>query len=162
MLITKNYSICLMVEGIIGFSDMLSLAQTIGIVGTMVLTLIFSRKQIQSLSIHDQTRVLNDLDEKFHNMASLIMDDPSIVQVIDTREYKKSQREMAFSFYILWTCAHAYAMRQRKVLDDNEWTGWLQWMRNCFEQHWKQVQSGNWFDPGFRDFMNKEIVLYTD
>jgi len=33
-----------MVEGIIiGFSDMLSLAQTIGIVGTLVLTLIFSK-----------------------------------------------------------------------------------------------------------------------
>jgi hypothetical protein len=40
-----------MVEGIIGFPDMLSFAQTVGIVGTMVLTLIFSRKQIQSLSI---------------------------------------------------------------------------------------------------------------
>ena len=54
-----------MVEGIvIGFSDMLSIAQTIGIVGTMALTLIFSRKQLQSLSIHDQTRVFNDLDEK--------------------------------------------------------------------------------------------------
>ena len=64
MLITKNYSICLMVEGIMGFSDMLSIAQTIGIVGTMVLTLFFSRKQLQSLSIHDQTRVLNDLDSK--------------------------------------------------------------------------------------------------
>ncbi len=31
-----------MVEGIIGFPDMLSFAQTVGIVGTMVLTLIFS------------------------------------------------------------------------------------------------------------------------
>ena len=32
-----------MVEGIIGFSDMLSIAQTIGLVGTMILTLIFSK-----------------------------------------------------------------------------------------------------------------------
>ena len=64
-----------MVEGIIGFPDMLSFAQTVGIVGTMVLTLIFSRKQIQSLSIHDLTRILNDLDEKFHNMAELTMQD---------------------------------------------------------------------------------------
>jgi len=38
-----------MVEGIIGFSDMLSIAQTIGIVGTMVLTLLFSKKQIRSI-----------------------------------------------------------------------------------------------------------------
>jgi hypothetical protein len=39
-----------MVEGIIGFSDMLSIAQTIGLVGTMVLMLIFSKKQIESIN----------------------------------------------------------------------------------------------------------------
>jgi hypothetical protein len=43
MLIINNYSICPMVEGIIGFSDILSIAQT------MVLTLIFS-KNTSSLS----------------------------------------------------------------------------------------------------------------
>jgi hypothetical protein len=36
---------------VLGFSDILSLAQTVGIVGTMVLTLYFSKKQVQSLSI---------------------------------------------------------------------------------------------------------------
>jgi hypothetical protein len=56
---------------------MLSLAQTIGIVGTMILTLYFSKKQIQSLAIDQQTRVLNDLDEKFLRMAELAMEDPS-------------------------------------------------------------------------------------
>jgi hypothetical protein len=55
MLIINNYSICLMVEGIVGFSDILSIAQTIGLVGTMVFTLIFS-KNISSLSIDQQTR----------------------------------------------------------------------------------------------------------
>jgi hypothetical protein len=78
MLITKNYSIGLMVEGIVGFSDMLSIAQTIGIVGTMVLTLFFSKKQLQSLSIHDQTRVLNDLDEKVRKMVEIIIEKPTI------------------------------------------------------------------------------------
>jgi hypothetical protein len=59
-----------MVEGIvIEFSDMLSIAQTIGIVGTMVLTLFFSKKQIQSLSIDTQTRGLNDLAEKHLKMV---------------------------------------------------------------------------------------------
>jgi hypothetical protein len=43
----------------IGFPDALSLAQTIEIVGTM--------------SSDQETRVLNDLDEKFHNMAMLAM-----------------------------------------------------------------------------------------
>ena len=44
----------------------------------MVLTLYFSKRQIQSLSIDQQTRVLNDLDEKFHNMTELAMEDPLI------------------------------------------------------------------------------------
>jgi hypothetical protein len=52
-------------------------------------------------------------------MAMLAMQVPSITGVIDTRDYAK-KREVAFSFYILWMCAQAYAMRQRKVLDDNE------------------------------------------
>jgi hypothetical protein len=145
----------------LGFPDMLSLAQTIGIVGTMVLTLYFSKRQIQSLSIDQQTRVLNDLNEKYHNMAELAMEDPSIQKVID-KEGKPS-RELAFSFYILWICSHAYAMRQRKVLNDIEWTGWLQWMRNCFRkgtigETWKQVESDKWFDPAFQNFVNRELV----
>ena len=114
----------------LGFSEVLSLAQTIGIVGTMVLTLYFSKRQIQSLSIHQQSRVLNDLDEKIHKMAEIIMEDPPMGRVIDIEG--KASRELAFSFYILWICSHAYAMRQRKVLNDIEWTGWLHFMRNCF------------------------------
>jgi hypothetical protein len=47
----------------LGFGDVLSLAQTIGIIDTMVLTLYFSKRQIQSMSIDQQTKVLNDLDE---------------------------------------------------------------------------------------------------
>jgi hypothetical protein len=49
----------------------------------MVLTLYFSKRQIQSLSIDQQTRVLNDLNEKYHNMAELAMEDPTIQKVID-------------------------------------------------------------------------------
>ena len=147
---------------LIGFWDTLSLAQSIGIVGTMILTLFFSKRQIQALSSDQETRVLNDLDEKFHNMAMLIMQDRAITRVIDTRDY--AQPETAFSFYILWICAHAYAMRQRKVLDDNEWSGWLQWMRNCFQRGtldsmWKQIESDRWFNPAFQNFINAEIVL---
>lgn len=59
------------------------------------------------------------------------MEDPSIGKVIDNQV---PSRELAFSFYILWICSHTHAMRQREVLDDNEWAGWLQWMRNCFRK----------------------------
>ena len=87
--------------------------------------------------------------------------DPSVGKVID-REGKPS-RELAFSFYILWICSHAYAMRQRKVFNVIEWTGWLQLMRNCFRkgtigETWKQVEPDRWFDPSFQNFVNAELV----
>ena len=146
----------------IGFSEMLSLAQTIGIVGTMVLTLYFSKKQIQSLSIDTQTRGLNDLGEKYLKIVERAMEDPSIQGVIDN-EIKLS-REGAYSFYILWICSHAYAMRKRNVLDDNEWVGWLQWMRHIFQrgtikETWKQIEPDKWFNTAFQDFVNREIVV---
>jgi len=60
-------------------------------------------------------------------------------------------------------CAHAYAMRKRNVLDDNEWSGWLQVMRNWFQRGtigsiWKQIESDRWFNPAFQKFINAEIV----
>ena len=102
---------------------MLSIAQTVGIVGTMVLTLIFSKRHIQSLSSHQQTRVLNDLDEKVRKMAEIIIEKPSVQKVI----YKidKPSEELAFGYYILFICSHAYSMRQRNILNEQEWTGWL-------------------------------------
>ena len=151
-----------MVEGIvIGFSDMLSIAQTIGIVGSMVLTLYFSKRQLQSLSIDTQTRGLNDLGEKYLNMVERAMEDPSIQRVLDTEV--KLSREESYSFYILWICSHAYAMRKRNILDDNEWVGWLQWMRHIFRrgtirETWEQIEPDKWFNPDFQNFINKEIV----
>jgi len=48
---------------LIGLSGTLSLTQSIGIIGTMILTQYFSKRQIQALSSDTETRVLNDLDE---------------------------------------------------------------------------------------------------
>jgi hypothetical protein len=151
-----------MVEGIvIGFSDMLSIAQTIGIVGTMVLTLIFSKRHIQSLSSHQQTRVLNDLDEKVRKMAEIIIEKPSMQKVIYKLE--KPSEELAFAYYILFISSHAYSMRQKNVLNEEEWTGWLHWMKNCFKygtigEQWEQIQSERWLNPAFENFVNREII----
>jgi hypothetical protein len=54
----------------LGFSDILSVAQTIGIVGTMVLTLYFSKSKYRVSRLTNKP-VLNDLNEKYHNMAEL-------------------------------------------------------------------------------------------
>jgi hypothetical protein len=77
---------------------------------------------------------------------------------------EKPSEELAFAYYILFICSHAYSMRQRKVLKEDEWTGWLQWMRNCFKygtlsEQWKLIQSERWFPPDFENFINKEVAL---
>ena len=145
----------------VGIAEYFGMAEALGIIGTMFVVLYFSRKQMQSLSVDIQTKVLNDLDEKVRKMAEIIVEKPSMQKVIYKLE--KPSDELAFAYYILFISSHAYAMRQRNVLKDDEWTGWIHWMRNCFKygtigEHWKQIQSESWFDPSFQVFVNKEII----
>jgi hypothetical protein len=54
-------------------------------------------------------------------------------------------------------------MRQRKIIIEDEWTGWLQWMRNCFEygtlgEQWKPIRSKRWYNHALENFINKEVA----
>ena len=145
----------------LGLAEYFSMAEALGIIATLFVILYFSRKQMQSLSVDVQTKVLNDLDEKVRKMAEIIIEKPSMQKVIYKLE--KPSEEIAFAYYILFICSHAYAMRQRKVLNDHEWTGWLQWMKNCFKygtigEQWKQIQAERWLNPDFENFINKEVA----
>src|SRR5918995_1083387 len=157
---TSDYSIQIMVE--IGIAEIIDMGAALGIIGTMFIVLYFSRKQAQGFTMDIETKVLNDLDEKVRKMAEIIIEKPSMQKVIYKLE--KPSDELAFAYYILFICSHAYAMRQRKVLNDDDWTGWLQWMRNCFKygtigEQWKLIQSERWLNPDFENFLNKEIIL---
>ena len=129
----------------------------------MVLTLYFSKRQLQSLSIHEQTRVLNDLDEKVHETIELMMERPSLQRVLDNVGMTAENEEQMFSYYILSICSHAYAMHQRDVLTDAEWRTYTQWMRNFFQrgtisERWKRIEEDRWFSPDFQNFINAEIA----
>ena len=137
------------------------MAEALGIIATLFVILYFSRKQTQALSVDIETKVLNDLDEKVRKMAEIIIEKPSMQNVIYKLE--KPSEELSFMYYVLFICSHAYAMRQRKVLNDHEWAGWLQWMRNCFKygtlsEQWKLIQSERWFPPDFENFINREVA----
>ncbi|MGI0032448.1 MAG: hypothetical protein ACRD97_04150 [Nitrososphaeraceae archaeon] len=60
--------------------------------------------------------------------------------------------------------AHIFHIRQRKILNDNEWVGWLRWMKSAFEQGtireiWEnQIEMEKWFDPAFQGFIDKELI----
>src|SRR3569623_1998938 len=79
--------------------------------------------------------------------------------------YKKSERpadDTAFAF-IFFYMLHAYSMRQRNVLNDNEWAVWLRCMKNCsrygtIREQWKQIQSEEWFNPDFVNLVNGGII----
>ena len=144
-------------------SELISLAEAVGIISTLFVIFYFSRKGVKTVSVDIETKVLNDLDEKIHGMAEMLVHRPELVKVLNKNQSSISP-ELVFAYYILYACAHAFHMRQRKVLSDNEWAGWLRWMKSAFDggtigEYWvKNIQPEKWFDPAFQDFIDNEII----
>jgi hypothetical protein len=149
----------------IEISDVLSITQTVGIIGTLLLALYFSRRQIKDLSADTETKVLSDLDEKMHRLEEHLLERPELARVINN--VQSLSPEGVYSFDVPNVFSHAHEMRERKVLNDNEWHGWVEWMRTCFrlgtiKENWKRIQESKWYDPEFEDFINKEVVAYVE
>lgn len=144
-------------------SELISLAEAIGIISTLFVIFYFSRKGVKSVLIDIETKVLNDLDEKIHAMGEMLVHHPELVKIISKNQSSVSQ-ETVFAYYVLYTCVHAFHMRQRKMLSDNEWAGWLRWMKSAFAEgtigeYWeKSIDPEKWFDPDFQDFIDNEII----
>ena len=119
---------------------------------------------MQSLSVDIETKVLNDLDEKMHGLIQTAIERPELIKLISNVESDWSAEVVAYTYRILYIFAYVFHMRQRKVISDNEWTGWLRLMRTCFEEgkiieYWKSnLELEKWFDPAFEEFINKEII----
>ena len=147
----------------LGLVEYFSMAEALGIIATMLIVLYFSRKQTQALSVDIETKVLNDLNEKMQGLAQMAIERPELIKVLSNVQSDWSA-EIAFTYHILNTFAHVFHMRQRKVLSDNEWTGWLRWMKSAFEQgkikeYWESnLEIEKWFDPAFEEFINKELI----
>ena len=149
----------------VGISDMLSIAQTVGIVGTLLIALFLSKREVRDLSIDIETKVLSDLDEKMHRLEEHLLERPELARVINN--VRSLSPEAVYAFDVLNVFSHAYDMHERKVLNDNEWFGWVQWMRTCFrigtiKEHWKQIQESQWYDPSFDDFINKQVIARVE
>lgn len=152
----------------IDYSVLLTLVQTVAIIVAIVIAVYFSRRQIEALSADLEARVVNDIDEKLHRIGEIFMEKPDYVQVLteippEARREGGFPPEAAFAYYLMFFCAHTYHMRQRGILTDNDWAGWLQWTRNAFRrgklgQYWKETQMHEWVDPAFREFIEKEIL----
>lgn len=147
----------------VGIAEYFGMAEALGIIAAVFVVLYYSRKQMQALSVDIETKVLNDLDEKIHGLTQIGVQRPELIKVISNVKSDWSP-EVAFSYHILYTLAHAFHMHQRKVLSDNEWTGWLRWMRAAFQQCtiaevWNNnIEKEKWFDPAFEEFINREVI----
>ena len=146
----------------IGLVEIFSMGEAVALIGTLFVIVYFSRKQAQSLSVDIETKVLNDLAERMHTQVEILIGRPQLTKVLSKVDSESS--ELAYAYDILFTFAHAFHMRQRKVLNDNEWTGWVRWYKSAFKQGtlmeiWqKTIEMEKWFDPAFHDFINREIA----
>jgi hypothetical protein len=146
-------------------TELISLAEALGIIGTLFVIFFFSRKEMRNLSVDIETKVLNDLDEKIHGMADMLVRRPELIKILDKNQSSGNQTpELVFAYYVLYMCSYAFHMRQRKVLSDNEWAGWLRWIKSAFDEgaireYWeKSIEPEKWFDPAFQNFIDKDII----
>ena len=143
----------------IGIAEYFGIGEAIGIIATLFVILNFSRKQMQALSVDIETKVLNDLAERMHALHQIVIKSPELIKVVS--KVDANSPEVAYAYDILFTFAHVFHMRKRKVLSDNEWTGWLRWMKSAFEQGtikdlWKtNIDMEKWFDPDFQNFVER-------
>ena len=120
---------------------------------------------MQSLSVDIETKVLNDLAQRMHALHQILIESPQLIKVVS--KVDANSPEVAYAYDILFTFAHVFHMRQRKVLSVNEWTGWLRWMKSAFEQGsimeiWQSsIEMEKWFDPAFQEFVDKELIPRT-
>lgn len=146
----------------IGLAEYFGMAEAMGIIGTMFVVLYFSRKQTQKLSEEIETKVLNDLAQRMHALHDIVIEHPELIKVIS--KVNVNSPDVAYAYDLLFTFAHVFHMRQRKVLSDNEWTGWLRWMKSCFQQGeimqiWEStIEMEKWFDPAFQEFVDKQLI----
>ena len=140
------------------------MAEALGLIATLFVILYFSRKQMQALSVDIETKILNDMDERIHWLTQMAVERPELIRVVNNVERDLSS-DVAYSYHILYTFAHVYHMRQRGVVSDNEWTGWLRWIKSAFrhgtlKEIWeKNVYVEKWFDPAFQEFIDKEVDI---
>ncbi len=145
------------IEGYFGIGE------AIGIIGTLFVVLYFSRKQMQSLSVDLETKILNDLDDKINGLTRMMVNNPELIKVVSKSESDFTP-DLAFSYHVLYTFAHAFHMRQRGVVRDNEWAGWSRYITSAFQhgdiyEIWKNnIELEKWFDPDFQKFINDEII----
>ena len=103
--------------------------------------------------------------ERMHALHQIVTKRPQLIKVISKAD--ANSPEVTYAYDILFTFAHVFHIWKRKVLSDNEWSGWLRWMKSAFAQGeimqiWKStIEMEKWFDHAFQQFVDKELIPRT-
>ena len=84
----------------IGLVEIFGMAEAIALIGTLFVILYLSRKQMQSLSLDIETKVLNDLNERMHAITTVGIERPDLVKVLNKANISP---EIEFAYNILFT-----------------------------------------------------------
>jgi hypothetical protein len=100
-----------------------------------------------------------------HRLEEHVLERPELARVINN--VRSLSPEAVYAFDVLNVFSHAYDMRERKVLNDNEWLGCVEWMRKCFrlgtiKEHWNRMQENHLYDPTIEDFINKQVIATVE
>jgi hypothetical protein len=71
-------------------SELISLVEAFGVIATLFVIFFFSRKEMRNLSVDIETKVLNDLDEKIHEMGQMMVHRPELVKLL-TKKHQSNQ-----------------------------------------------------------------------
>ena len=66
----------------LGIAEIFGMAEAVGIFATLFVVLYFSRKQMQSLSVDIEKKILNDLDERIHGLMQMAVERPELIKVM--------------------------------------------------------------------------------
>jgi len=66
----------------VGLAEIFGMGEAIGIIATLFVILYFSRKQMETLSLDIETKILSDLDEKLREITVMGIERPELIRVV--------------------------------------------------------------------------------
>lgn len=60
----------------LGLFEFFELGEAVGIIATFIVVLYYSRKQMQKITVDVESKILNDLDDKMHNLSEITIPRP--------------------------------------------------------------------------------------
>ncbi len=146
----------------IGLFELFEMGEAVGIIATFIVVLYYSRKDSQKISVDIESKILNDLDDKMHNLSEITISNPELGEIFDKGAGSQSAKQ-ACEMYALNVFAHAFHMHQGGILRENGWNGWIRTIRSTFrkgtiEDYWRASHLETLLDPDFQKFINNDII----